>query len=489
MIFENLFNLPYLFLLVPLIFSAFSILQNYEVTDIIFAISVITFIILLSFFLIPSTLNHGILQSRLNRDISFIMGEYKIDFIKLIFLICIFFTKLISFMFFDKSDFNTEKNKFSFSSYLINYFAICGIFISNNIFNIFIYLNIYSFTLYNIISDYKNKEYKKIAYKYYINGSFGLMLFLFFIFIVFLKFGSPDIDFIKNNIGIIRNDYVYNSLIILLLFIICLRFFSFNSYLPTALKMTETSNTLFINIFFSDVIIGIYILWTFLHSLFDFHIIFYVFYLKYFFYILGSVIIIYNSYQIYVRKNLFANLYNFLLISLGYISILISLNNNYGFVSMILFIINYTLINFLLYVICALFFYLYRKTDLAILKTFCNYDIIIYSIFFSKLCFPIAFGFSANWTFLLSVIEKESYFLLIPFIIEKSAIIVLLARCYLIFCEKKESKEYIYFDIANGITLKTNFIIMIIIIFILIVGISFFEFDITNALLKYINFK
>ena len=46
--FENLLNLPYLFLFIPLIFSAINILQNYKATNTLITVLVISFILVLS---------------------------------------------------------------------------------------------------------------------------------------------------------------------------------------------------------------------------------------------------------------------------------------------------------------------------------------------------------------------------------------------------------------------------------------------------------
>ena len=163
----NLINLPYCFLFIPLIFSGISILQNYKSTNTIIGISVVSFILGLGLFLVPEVLPNTIIQNEINDNILFLMGEYRIDLSNLSFIILIFFTKLILFMFFDDTIINTKKLNFFYAIYLINYFAICGILTSNNIFNIYIYTELYSFSLYNLMSDYKDSSYTKVAYKYY----------------------------------------------------------------------------------------------------------------------------------------------------------------------------------------------------------------------------------------------------------------------------------------------------------------------------------
>ena len=235
----DLINLPYCFLFIPLIFSGINILQNYKATNTIISISAVSFILMLSFYLIPEILPNAVIQNKIDNNILFLMGEFRIDLSTLLFIILIFFTKLILFMFFDDSMIYTKKLNFFFAIYLINYFAICGILTSNNIFNIYIYTELYSFSLYNLMSDYKQISYTKVAYKYYNYGVLGSIFFMFFIFIVFFTFGSADIDFIMQNLSVVENSYIYNASIFVFLIALSLKFFSFNFYFSGVSKASE----------------------------------------------------------------------------------------------------------------------------------------------------------------------------------------------------------------------------------------------------------
>ena len=297
----DLINLPYCFLFIPLIFSGINILQNYKATNTIISISAVSFILMLSFYLIPEILPNTVIQNKIDNNILFLMGEFRIDLSTLLFIILIFFTKLILFMFFDDSMIYTKKLNFFFAIYLINYFAICGILTSNNIFNIYIYTELYSFSLYNLMSDYKQISYTKVAYKYYNYGVLGSIFFMFFIFIVFFTFGSADIDFIMQNLSVVENNYIYNASIFVFLIALSLKFFSFNFYFSGVSKASEIANLLFINILFSDIIIGIYLLYRFIFTLFDVNTIFNIFHVDFLFYLIGSALVIYNAYKVYER--------------------------------------------------------------------------------------------------------------------------------------------------------------------------------------------
>ena len=229
----DIINLPYCFLFIPLFFSGLNILQNYKSTNITIGIMVVSFILGLSLFLLPEVLPNYVIKNEIDNNILFLMSEYRLDISNLSFIILIFFTKLILFMFFDDNLINTKKLNFFYAIYLINYFAICGILTSNNIFNIYIYTELYSFSLYNLMSDYKQLNSTKIAYKYYNSGVLGSIFFMFFTFIVFFTFGTPNIDYIANNLDIIRDNYVYNLSLIIFAIVLFFKFFSFNFYFFT----------------------------------------------------------------------------------------------------------------------------------------------------------------------------------------------------------------------------------------------------------------
>lgn len=482
----ELINLPYCFLFIPLIFSGINILQNYKTTNTIIGIAVVSSILMLSFYLIPEILPNTVIQNKIDNDILFLIGEFRIDLSNLLFIILIFFTKLILFMFFDDNMIYTKKLNFFFAIYLINYFAICGILTSNNIFNIYIYTELYSFSLYNLMSDYKQTNYTKVAYKYYNNGVLGSIFFMFFIFIVFFTFGSADIDYIVQNLSTVGNNYIYNSSIFIFLVALAFKFFSFNFYFSSISKASKIANLLFINILFSDIIIGIYLLYKFIFTLFDVNVIFGIFHVDFLFYLIGSFLIIYNAYKVYDRKNLLPTIYSFSLIMLGYILILIGLNNEYSFVGIFSFLINHILIDFLFYIIVSLLIYVFKKSDVPILYSFYKYRYIIYFILLSKLGFPIAFGFNSAWNYILSTIISKNYFLFIPFLIEKISIILLFNRYYFVFC-KENHDEHIYLSLDNQISMKTNYMLAIIIIFLLIVFVSISEGIISNILFNFLS--
>ena len=171
---------------------------------------------------------------------------------------------------------------------------------------------------------------------------------------------------------------------------------------------------------------------------------------------------------------------------MGYILILFGLNNRYSFVGIFSLLINHALIDFLFYIIVALLIYVFKKSDTPILYSFYRYRYIIYIILLSKLGFPIAFGFNSSWNYILSVIISKNYILFIPFLIEKISIILLFNRYYFVFYkENHDDRTYLFLD--NKISIKTNYMLAVLVIFGLIIFISCFEGIISNILFNFIS--
>ena len=101
------------------------------------------------------------------------------------------------------------------------------------------------------------------------------------------------------------------------------------------------------------------------------------------------------------------------------------------------------------------------------------------------MAFPIAFGFNSYWNFVLSVVESKTYYLFVPFIVEKVVMIFLFARYYFVFC--KEAKgESSYIELENKISLNTNYMMAIFIMFFLVIVISFLEGIIGDILFDFV---
>jgi len=345
-------------------------------------------------------------------------------------------------------------------------------------------MEIYAFTFYTLMSNYKGNSFGNVAYKYYMNGVSATILIMLFIFIVYFNFGTPNLKYINQIVKTSQVSLVYNISSLVFLFAIILKFFLFNTYFTSVSKSKDITNLFFINILFIDIPIGIYILMKLFQSLFDMNFILNTLYLKYILYSVGTYMIINNSYKILIRKNLLSNVYSFAVITTGYILIAFGVGNSYAITSIFLFVLNHLVINFLFYILVAMLLFLFQKSETAMLYAFKKYSFIIYIILLSKLMFPIGFGFDSLWYLILSIIQKKDYYLFIPIIIEKIAMVSLLIRYYYALTQE-EREGYTYLDLDNKINFRLKHVLPVAIVFILMLISTIFSKNIVETILNF----
>jgi formate hydrogenlyase subunit 3/multisubunit Na+/H+ antiporter MnhD subunit len=467
--FNNVINLPFLFLFLPLIFSGINATQNFEFTNTIINIFVLMFLIGLSFFLIPQVIQNGFIKYESVNSV-FMFSSYYITLTSLIFIILVFFLKIITFLVYHDKDTKMEKKNIFYSLYLINYYNVSTIFIEDNIINIYLAMELYTITISNIIDNYVKKDIIDIGYNYFIENTIGSILLLFFTFIVYFTFGTSKLSFIVENLSTTNNSIFFYSSIILLIFGIYFKFFSFNFYFSKIIKSKNIDNTFFIHALFINPVIGFCILKK-LISVYDIALLNTFFHFRTICFIIGSFIVIYNSYKLYARKNLLWEIYNSCIILTGYLIILIALNNQYSIISSVSFIINHIFVDFLFYIIVSLIAFYYKKTDTIFLYFFKKYRYIVYMLLLIKIGFPVGFGFSANWNLLLSIIDEKEYYLFIPFLIEKISLINFLYKTNYSFTQEKKGELKYIIDNTN-IYKNNNYMLIIIILVIVLLMMS-----------------
>ena len=86
--------------------------------------------------------------------------------------------------------------RFFFSTYLLNMFSAIGILFTSNICNYFIFLEIYVFTIYTVISNSRNMENLLLAYSSFNQNIISSFIILLSIFGFILYFNTTNMLFI-----------------------------------------------------------------------------------------------------------------------------------------------------------------------------------------------------------------------------------------------------------------------------------------------------
>jgi len=442
------FNFPYLLFFIPLIGSFINQLFSSKKFHLLSTIFVLASVSLIALMIIPMILINGDLVLKITDKPLFLLGEYKIGFINIFFVTIIFITKLAELFRYNRNLLGLHglaNKRFFYSVYLINCFAIVGILLSNNIFNLFIFLEIYSFTFYSIISNYKDYKLSVIAFKYFLTGVFGSVLILLSILGLYLTLKTADIHQI---FALIQNLSVNNYLLLIILFLMFLagifnKFFTFWIYFSKVEKANTTSNHLFISLIFTHIFLGVYLLLKLIYFIFGSKL-YTNFYFEYIFILFGIGLISYYSYQLLKRKNLFYIALKLALIDLGYIFLNLGLNNISSLSSVFLILINHFLVNSLIFFIASFLIYNYKSADISFLKVFQKYRYAIMAIFVMKLFFPFTVNFMSDKNFILATLESKQYYLLLPLAFNKIVLMNLIGKMHSSFAIGMLREKMVY---------------------------------------------
>ncbi len=186
-------NLVYILIFLP-IFSAIivQLCGNSKV-----AIRIVTFSTLLlaiaisSMIAIESFYSTSTIQSDLSFDIISLATEFRVNAVLSSFVVLLTIIKIVQlglFQGFVSKKMRPDQLRLYFSSHLISYFAIVGIVISNNIFNIFIFIELYFVSYFSLSIMHKNKKISRQSSGHMVLNIASSMLFLLSITALYFHF-------------------------------------------------------------------------------------------------------------------------------------------------------------------------------------------------------------------------------------------------------------------------------------------------------------
>ncbi|GMO62863.1 MAG: hypothetical protein Ta2D_09480 [Rickettsiales bacterium] len=424
----------FLFYFIPIFSLSLKLFQKHKTVIYLIHIFEITVILLLSLYLIPKLFFYDNVSIKLTGFV--LINEYKIEVVTLFYLIIVFFIYLIT----NICTRNVNIDKRELLIYSINFFSLIGMLFTDDIFNLYIFIQLLSFTIYILGSILKKEYILKVTWEQFANSTIASMLFLIYILIVFFHFGDTNISNILKTMQLkqgadVNNNFLFSFFIFFSA--IFLNFFSFYYYFENIKKSKSLGNILFINIFFINFLLGSSVFAKVMPLYFNIDIL----YFKYFFIFLGILIITKEVVLLYKKYNLLSYMHSFSLITIAHILFLITFNKNeYSQIAMYSYIYNYMIVDFLFYLILALLNDVYCKNNIVILNLFSKYRYIVYMIMLSKLGFPFGFGYLAETNFLKFIFSEKLYILIAPYLALKAIYLVLLYRFNIVFT--KFTKDY-----------------------------------------------
>ena len=269
-----LLKLPYILIFYPLLISVFvffvsdkKFLKNLTYFSLFLLLSIASIILVNSY-----STNNNIFINVDNTN-SILGANFKINTINIFYLISILFISIFGFMNYNHEymlshNVNIRYRRSFYAIYFLNIFSIIGILTTYDLFHLFLFVELFSFSSFNLMNSSIGKQINIAVYKYFSNNIFGSMVFACAVFYTAMFFNSSNILLIRQQISTL--DFRHNSAILLLYFLIIisvvLKFLMFNVVSQTEKKRTLTILSIY-NIFISTLI-GLFLCYFFTNFVF-----------------------------------------------------------------------------------------------------------------------------------------------------------------------------------------------------------------------------
>lgn len=417
-----------------------------------------------------------------------ITQEFHLDIISLFFLLIISYVKLIinSLYYFNIEKHTSEElNQKTYAVLLLNIFAINSILLTNNIFNLFVFCEIYIFTFLAICSSSNDQRILKSVFNYFCLSSTSSLILLLAFITLYLCFGEASLNKIVDNFELVsEKNYWYLFLILFSISLaIFLKFFPLWIFYKNIKSNNNLCDIVVIEVFFVTCLIGLYLVLKFTNSFFGNNLLFVRFNYDILLIILSIVIISYSSFRAIKGKHLKHIAIDLSIKNLGFIFMALAIRNNNSIKAMLYFIINNIFTNLALLVM-AIFVKRNFKTS-SIEQIYFSQKISNLISFFLKIFIPFVVGlpftflFFANYYLCLSLFEYNYTLIgLILVVISNFAHFKLGLDLFRVL-HYKDSQQYYHniiidkFD--NKKIFQLAFILNLIFIGILIFNINFLE--------------
>ena len=414
------FSAGYLIIFIPLISALISFLASFSKSNFIIFISSLLAVFILGFKLLFDVLAYGKIADSLELGLISIATEYNIDLLAICFLLAIIFIKIIT-AFFYKADidqtFDKEARRLFYTVNSLNLFAIIGILNTNNILNLYIFIEIYSLTFYALSSVTKELDTARIAFKYFCQSVVGGALMLIAFFSLYIITGSYKIDQMMYNIKYLHHNNYIIAVLLLALSVagIILKFFplwlDFSKSSKDGANNNFIANFLNVSTLFIKGNIGLYLLIKLIFFLFGTNFVFAELKLNLLLLLIGSVMVFYSSIKLLTGLNLKTIAGYLYLSNLGLIFIATGLNSHESLIALFFYVINFSFVVLLTFLFACYLSRNFANCQISCLHIIRRNNILVgvplKIIVFFIAGFPLTALFIGNWHLLYSVMDFD----------------------------------------------------------------------------------
>ncbi|WP_353278476.1 proton-conducting transporter membrane subunit [Wolbachia endosymbiont (group B) of Longitarsus flavicornis] len=412
-------QLPILQVIIPIIASMFCFLtRKHRVSWFIsFFTTAATFFI--SLMLLVKTYNGEIITYYLGDWAPPYGIELRIDILNSLILTLVNFIALISVLYsFHINEKEISKNKIIgfYSLFLLCLSGLLGILVTNDIFNLYVFLEISSLSSYVLVSMGRDKKALVAAFEYLISGTVGATFYLFGIGLLYSMTGTLNMsDMAERIVPLYDNNIIrLGKLFIFVGLSIKMALFPLSKWLVNAYSEAPS----FISVFFSGTVTKVMI--------YVFIRIFYNVFQQNFFLPLHNVIIIlalcaivFGSISAIIEKDIKRLFAHSSISQIGYILLMLGLNSKSGLFSAVLHIVNHSMIKTSLFMVAGCISYKFGMTkieNLSGLKKSMPYTTLAFTLFSLALIgVPLTNGFVSKWYMMQAILESRAWISLTVF--------------------------------------------------------------------------
>lgn len=386
---------------------------------------------LLLFFLTLKILPDVLIYEKITNDFEIsalsIALEFRLDVLGVIFLLLLIFIKIVI-LFYYRLDIekllDQKGRKVFYSVYLLHLFALVGIFTTNNLLNLFLFFEIYSFAFFATSSISKNLKISQLSFRYFCLNAISSLIILFCFMAFYLSFGEVNFNQIIDALSVTPNvnRWFIAAIFLLLIGSFVIKFFPFWLYFENLRSVNLISNYISIDSLFIKTNVGIFIILKFLYLLFGTHLLFENFDFAPITIFLSLILIFYSALKLYQQKHLKAIAVYFCLNNLGFILACLALQTIESLQALFFYLLNLTLVNLLIFIFATFLKRNFKTSSISkiwlIRENHFLLVVPIKMLVFFIAAFPLSTLFFANWYFVYASLSLDiSAFLLIGLII------------------------------------------------------------------------
>lgn len=441
----------YLLIFLPLLSSLFCQFLPQKKFSFYFALGSCFLLFFLALKIFPDVLIYEKISSDFELSPLSIALEFRLDLLGIIFLFLLLFLKIII-LFFYRDDIekmlDEKNNRIFYSVFLLHLFSIIGILTTNNLLNLFLFFEIYSFSFFATLSISRDLDLLKISFRYFCLNAASSLLILFCFLTIYLTFGEINFDKIVDNFMILpKEDYWFMAAIFVLLAIAFLiKFFPLWLYFEKIKSGNLIANFLIIDSLFVKGSIGAFLVLKFIYFFFGNHFLFSDFDFDPILIFIAVSLIFYSAIKLYQQKHLKMIAAYFCLNNLGFMLGCVALQTIESLQALFFFLLNFCLVNLFIFIFATFLKRHFGSSSISkiwlIRKNHFSLVLPLKLLIFFIAGFPLTILFFANWYLAYASFTLGfGAFLLIALILSNLAQISLAAKLITSFFAEQKIEE------------------------------------------------